>query len=141
MPTRVHTAPLSENWEKVEKTALRAMLTWLDPPEGVAQLGCDLPISRDDLAATEATIKAIRLPSWRRNVVTWAICRDLLIPLVVGLSRIRSPMAAVGIAIGRTGRALSGDSGALRWLRWRFRKAIAELLGRPFHEPAPEITN
>jgi hypothetical protein len=139
LPARVHAGPLNDKWNAVDEQALATLLTWLDPPHDLARLGRKVPSAHAIYADIEARIAAIRLPWWRRNAATWAVCRDVLMPLAARVMNWRPSLGVSRILIHLIGLALRGDPIALRWWHWRARKLAAAALGRPFREPRPQV--
>jgi hypothetical protein len=144
-PSRIHAGPLNAKWEMVEQKALQTLLTWVEPPADLNQLCLQLPAG--ERAELDARLASCKLPWWRRNSLMWAACCEYLMPLVAyftcALTRAESNwkwMMAVGsILATRLVLLLRGDRAAARWWRWRLRKLSADVRGRPFDEPRPEV--
>jgi hypothetical protein len=156
IPTRIHAEPLNDNWNRVESRALRTFLTWLDPPQHLADLGRGLPITHAQLADIEAQIAAGGLPWWRRNERIWAAylwlgSLTIVFDIRRQIGRLSRPRALISRLMVRTPRlraivrrmvlAFSGDPATLRWVGWRLRKLAADLRRRPFDEQRPDVLN
>jgi len=149
VPIRLHTAPLNDKWNAVEEKALATLLTWLEWPSRLEQMGENLPAAAKSYAEILAKLRDCRLPWWRRNPLAWDACRRAFLPLAAYVlhpviyvapnsPRLRRLLFAIDMTIHRIALALRGDPIARRWWRWRLRKFAATAVGRPFYEPRPE---
>jgi hypothetical protein len=151
VPVRLRAGPFGQNWDATEERALRTLLTWLDPPLELGELGRDLPIARQHYEAIEKKIAACELPDWRQSKTARRRIRNFLLMSVAVLlhpiscsfpnsPRMRFLIGALQVGTRRAWMALRGDRAARAWLRWRLRKTAAEVLHRPFHEARPNLS-
>jgi hypothetical protein len=160
-PTRIHAGPLSTKWDAIERKALRTLLTWLDAPAGLETMRSELPPQLKDPIDVDVQMAACRPPSWHpkrfsaRIYLSYPACRARLrgweeslahalrlFPRTFRISPlppfIRTAFHSCRIVARRIGMLLVADAVAIRWWKWRLKKALANLSGRPFLEPRPK---
>jgi hypothetical protein len=141
VPVRLHTGSLSEKWDDAEEKALRTLLTWLEPPPELYDLGRDLPMARQEYERIETEIAACRLPMWRRSDSARRRIRNFLLLFAAVLlhpitcsfpnsSRMRWLISALQAGGRQALLALRGDKTARAWWSLRLRKVTAHTVGR-----------
>jgi hypothetical protein len=147
IPTRIHTERVDEEiWCRAERRAFRALLSWLDPPEPIANFGKDLAPAFAAYQKIDAEIGSIRYSWLKRNAVARSLLDHLMVPWVAWALRQRmtiSQRVRLWMRISmevprRLVPALRGDRSAIRWWSWRLRKSLSQCVGRPFSESRPE---
>ncbi len=155
-PTRIHAAPLTRQWSTIEKKALHTLLTWLDTPSDLEAMRQELPPRLRDPVDMDAQIAACRPRWWHRSKLSSRVYlayiatrtrlydgqeraagRPRFFGLLNSLPIIWPALHVSRIAGRRCGLLIIGDAGAIRWWKWRLRKAAADLTGRTFVEPRP----
>lgn len=149
VPVRLHTGPLDKRWDATEARAIRTLLTWLDPPPELEELGRDLPVAHREYQAIEQKITESQIPQWRQTdsprrrirnfLLLWAAV--LLHPITCSfpnLPRMRWLISAIQVGVCRAVMSLRGDSESREWWRLRLRAAAAHIFGRRFFKSGPE---
>jgi hypothetical protein len=131
MPTRVHNQDIGPEWEAVEARALRTLGTWLDTPKNIERFSRALPPHLRNYDGLQSKIEASPLPWWRSNAATWALVRNVVVPLIKLRVRTKEFFIKSGNVWKRVALALRGDTASIEKLRWHGRRVIAKTLGRP----------
>lgn len=131
-PVRLHAGPLDKAWDETESRVFRTLLTWIDPPAELAEIGRGLPAAQSGYAAIDRKIADTGLPAWRRSASFKRKLRNFgLVCAAVALHpiscsfpnspRMRWLISGAHIGIARTVAALRGDREARAWLQTRLR--------------------
>ena len=142
VPVRLHAGPLNEKWDRTESRLYRTLLTWLDPPDELGEIGRALPAAQLEYAAIKGKIAYSGLPAWRRSPSFRRRLRNLWLAFAAVLvhpiscsfpnsTRMRWLISGTQIAVARAVAALRGDKEARAWLWTRLRAYSSHLRGRP----------
>lgn len=133
LPTRVHAASITEQWAKIERRALRTLLTWLDAPPSFVPLGSAMPAARATYEEINRLIGSIDVPWWRKNPLTSTLVLLVVLPAAQYANRFYQslrPIPSRARALYQYGRlALRADRQALDWWQQKLRRVL-RILGR-----------
>ncbi len=146
LPVRWHTQAINENWVATEHRALRTLLTYVTPPNDLCSLDSaisSLSSSRSGARDAANIVRAEweKLGLWRREPLRaiWFVALSL-VAVIERLKRLKWEWTVEGHgARHRIGKALHGDRVAQRWVMWRFRVLIRQILGRSLNLPMPPL--
>ena len=141
VPVRLRAEELGKKWEETEQKAFRTLLTWLDPPPELRDLGRDLPVAKREYQELEAKIAQCNIPEWRKSDTRRRRGRNFLLLLAAMLlhpiscsfpnyPRMRWLIAALQTGARQAFSALRGDKDARTWWLLRLQNVKTHSLGR-----------
>jgi hypothetical protein len=87
VPTRIHTESIDEErWRVVEGRALQTLLSWVDPPLPLVELGSGLSPALTGYANLDAQITSMERRWWRRDAAIWFVTCRFVLPFVMSLN-------------------------------------------------------